>query len=607
MSANDGAVLGFRQLMNNGANNLRYNIVLVSEGYTAAEIPLFRSHCAGFLRKLFWTAPYDSLRCTFNVFAVEVSSSTSGIDDPVACGDGSTGSGAMPATYFDSTMCGGGRVRRVIGLDSGLVRNRVAGFLPQAHSILVLVNSALFGGVQADVAVFTTQPGWEDVALHEFGHVLGLADEYGCYVCDGSDGGRTYDWFDSIIKGYGLPDQPNVTPGGGRAGLKWGAMVASTTPVPTVPGSVPAGTVGMFESAKYSDFGLFRPEESCAMRTNGAPFCAVCRAAITRALLPWTPTTTCVTPTATPAALTVNIRIRGKVMISPGRGGYEAILDTATNLPAAPTWTYNLDSRGSTALPANRIIQVPINESPGTYIYNHSVEVRAEVDVGDLDYWVPGTSAFTTAQDTDPIALRRPSNAANAIVSDYGNAGNVGEAGVASINFGGLVAGNGWLYVRERRYYTRLAARLQLDAGYFGPDDNPTWAFQNITWTPTPSQSAGMTAFYDVTFGANDLCWLNSDPATVVDPNVGFAISATGRDAIGQSFSAMGRLVPTNIEYRRSISTIEIARIPEWEWPMRFEVRENVLEVVFNGVLVMLNANVLQIGELEVELEDSRT
>ena len=78
MGANDGSVLTFRQLMNNGANSLRYNIVLVSEGYTQAQIPLFQSQCRSFVRKLFWTAPFSSMRCTFNVFALEVSSTASG-------------------------------------------------------------------------------------------------------------------------------------------------------------------------------------------------------------------------------------------------------------------------------------------------------------------------------------------------------------------------------------------------------------------------------------------------------------------------------------------------------------------------------------------------
>ena len=473
MGANDGSVLAFRQLLNNGANSLRYNLVLVSEGYTQAEIPLFQAHCRGFLRKLFWTAPYSSLRCTFNVFALEVSSTGSGIDDPITCGDMTTGSGAMPATFFDASMCGGGRVRRVISVDSGLVRNRVAGFLPEVDSILVLVNSTLHGGVQGDVAIFTAEPGWEDTALHEYGHVLGLADEYGCYVCDGTDGGRTYDWFDSIIHGYGLPDQPNVSAGGSRAGLKWGSMVLATTPVPTTPGSVPAGTVGMFQSAKYYDFGLFRPEQTCAMRDTGASFCAVCSSAIRTALAPWTPTTTCVVPTATPASVTLDARVRGKFRLQTGRGGYEVALDATTNLPPTPVWAYRPGTGNWIAMPPTRTIRTFINEVLGTYDYDHTVNVRASVTVAELDYWVPGTPAFTTATATDQILLRQPDNAANRLFADYGNAANVGGPGSASVNLGRFSAGNGWLYVGTQKQYTHLVMALDLDGGLFRSRGRP--------------------------------------------------------------------------------------------------------------------------------------
>jgi hypothetical protein len=116
-----------------------------------------------------------------------------------------------------------------------------------------------------------------------------------------------------------------------------------------------------------------------------------------------------------------------------------------------------------------------------------------------------------------------------------------------------------------------------------------------------------MTAFYDVTFDPTGLCWLNIDPATVVDPNVGFRISAHGQDAIGQSFRVTGRLVPTNVEYRRSISTIQIPEIPPWEWPMLFNIQAGILNVVHNGILVQLIESVLQIGELKVELQDARS
>jgi hypothetical protein len=609
VGANDGSVLAFTQLLDNGPRNRRYNIVLVAEGYTAAEIPRFRTHCRGFLRKLFWKAPYDTLRCTFNVFALEVSSTASGVDDPPMCGDGTTGTGAMPATYFDATMCGDGRVRRVMNLDAGAVRNRVAGFLPEANAMLMLVNSTLNGGNRGDVAIFTTQPGWEDVALHEFGHVLGLADEYGCYVCNGTDGGRRYDWADAVNKGYGLPDQPNISPDGPRSGLRWGSMVLSTTTVPTPPGSVPAGTVGMFESAKYYDLGMFRPAETCAMRDNTMAFCPVCSSSITSALAPWTPTTTCTVPTATPASVTVDARILRKFRIATGRGGYEVRLDLTTNLPDRPTrrlawrpgWGQWLTP------PADRTVRMFVNERVDTYIYDQHVDVFADIQVEDLDYWQPATMAFMYATATDPVPFRRPVNAANQLFSDYDDPRDVGGPGTASLTIGRIGAGNGFVYVGSQQQYSRLAMRLVLDAGYFGPADDPTWPIQTITWTPTPSQSGGLTAVYDIEYGANGLCWLMNAPGTMVDPAVGFAVRARGTDAIGQDFDVTGRLIPSHLEFRRSISTIELDTIPQWEWPMRVDTPENVLDTVVDGTVVTLvEDDVLRIGDVEIELQDAR-
>jgi hypothetical protein len=601
MGTSDGAVLAFRQLIDKGSRKLRYNIVLVSDGYTAAEIPLFRAQCKSFLRKLFWAAPFSSLRCTFNVFALEVSSTQSGIDDPVSCGDGTTGSGAMPATFFDSTMCGGGGVRRVISCDSGLVRNRVAGFLPEAHSILVLVNSTLHGGTTGDVAVFTAESGWEDTALHEFGHVLGLADEYECYACDGSDDGRKYDAFTAFFQ-YGPLDEPNVTDQTSLAKIPWSASISPATTTPTPSGSVPAGTVGLFEGAKYYALGLFRSEQTCKMRAASMPFCGVCRSAITSALGPWTPTTTCDTPVATLPSIDVQTWVVRKVLIGAGRGGYEVGLTATTTLPGAPVWSYRIDGGPWTA---NRILTVPVNEQQNTYMYNHSARIRAEVTVADLDYWVPATSAFTTVQADVPVALRQPSAADSAVLPDYGDPGNVEGTVTTSINLGGLKAGNGWISVGVRRYYTHLAVKVLLDGGYFGPDDDPAWMPKSIVWTPVPVQSSGDRAFYDVTFDANGLCWLNSDPETVVDPNVGFRVAVSGKDAIGQPFSATGRLVPTHIDYRQSISTIQVAKIPKWEWPVLIETPVTGVDVTVDGTPVRLKGDVLKIGDVEIPVRDA--
>src|SRR5690349_6179161 len=109
-------------------------------------------------------------------------------------------------------------------------------------------------------------------ALHEFGHILGLADEYECYVCNGTDSGRT--WTSGFLRGE--PREANITATSSRAGLKWGDLVDSSTPCPTPPGSVGAGTVGLFEGGGYYQFGIYRPEQTCRMRSKGNPFCAVC-------------------------------------------------------------------------------------------------------------------------------------------------------------------------------------------------------------------------------------------------------------------------------------------------------------------------------------------
>jgi hypothetical protein len=253
-------------------------------------------------------------------------------------------------------------------------------------------------------------------------------------------------------------------------------------------------------------------------------------------------------------------------------------------------------------MPANRTVTVPINEQQNTYVYDHSVGAQAEVTVAELDYWAP---PVTSAQADVPVMLRKPNPAASSVISDYDDPGNVEGTFATSINFGGVRAGNGWISIGVRRYYTRLAAKLVLDGGYFGPDDDPAWAPKSIVWDPAPSQRTGVHAFYDVTFDPNGLCWLNSDPGTVVDPNVGFPIAVSGNDAIGQPFHASGRLIPTHVDYRESISTIEVPKIPKWEWPILIETPDTVVDVAVDGTQVQLDGDVLKIGDVEIEVKDA--
>ena len=107
-------------------------------------------------------------------------------------------------------------------------------------------------------------------------------------------------------------------------------------------------------------------------------------------------------------------------------------------------------------------------------MYNHSLDVEGRVRVADLDFWVPDTSAFTTASTTVPIMLRAPNATASTVVSDYENPGNVEGTVSTTLNLGGARAGNGWIAIGIRKYFTTLAMRLQLDDGYFAASEKRT-------------------------------------------------------------------------------------------------------------------------------------
>src|SRR4051812_32268410 len=88
MTTADGTVVGTTKIVDNGPNSQRYNLVVISEGYRSTELTQFHTDCDAFVQHLFSTPPFDepSLRCAFNVFRVDVSSTDSGADSPTACG-----------------------------------------------------------------------------------------------------------------------------------------------------------------------------------------------------------------------------------------------------------------------------------------------------------------------------------------------------------------------------------------------------------------------------------------------------------------------------------------------------------------------------------------
>ena len=287
MGTSDGTILGTTKIVNNGPNEARFNLVIMGDGYTNAQISQFEQDTQNFVNALFAVAPFDTLRSAFNVHRVNVTSTDSGADDPAACG----GSGAVVRTYFDAAFCNSG-VRRALVVNSTTAITVANAQVPQHHAIMVIVNSTIYGGTGGQVACFSLAPSANEIGIHELGHsAFGLADEYEYYRGCGVDTDRNNHPTTE-------PAQVNVTVNSNRDTIKWRDLIAATTPMPTThnancavcdPQSNPvaAGTVGAFEGAHYYHCGAFRPQFNCRMRALGQPFCAVCQRRIRDVLKPF--------------------------------------------------------------------------------------------------------------------------------------------------------------------------------------------------------------------------------------------------------------------------------------------------------------------------------
>ncbi|MDQ3342453.1 MAG: M64 family metallo-endopeptidase [Actinomycetota bacterium] len=305
MGTSNGTVQGVTKIVDHGPASQRYNIVLLSEGYTAAEMAQWSSDAQDFADYLFSQVPFSDLdlQCAINVYRVDVTSDESGADDP-NCGDGD-GDGSTADTYFDASFCGDGNIRRLLISDSGIAIAVLNAQVPEWDTGLVVVNHSDRGGAGGQVPTTSTGGDWLEVALHELGHsAFGLGDEYEYWA--GCTSGET----DRNNHPNTEPSEPNVTVDSNRATIKWGTRIAAATAMPTTNNAdcsqcdpqanpVPAGTVGAFEGAHYFHCDAFRPEFDCRMRNTGVPFCAVCGQVVRDTLAPFAqPTTlTLVSPT----------------------------------------------------------------------------------------------------------------------------------------------------------------------------------------------------------------------------------------------------------------------------------------------------------------------
>jgi hypothetical protein len=296
-------------VMQNGEPRDKVDILLLGDGYTAAEMDKWHRDARRLTALLFAVSPFKERKSEFNVWAIDTPAEESGVARP---SDGVYRRSPL-RTAYDAF----GSERYVLTFDNKRLRE-AAGAAPYEF-IEIVVNDRKYGGggIFNDFATVSADNAWTPyVFVHEFGHhFAGLADEY--YTSDvayGSPTDRPEPW------------EPNVT--ADPLAAKWKDLIAPGTPLPTPwakeafealekdiqarrrkiradkrpedemealfrealdqekklldgPG---AGRVGAFEGAMYEARGYYRPQTDCIMFTRSERFCAVCRRAIERVI-----------------------------------------------------------------------------------------------------------------------------------------------------------------------------------------------------------------------------------------------------------------------------------------------------------------------------------
>jgi hypothetical protein len=293
-------------VMENGPPPEKVDLLLLGDGYTAAEMGKWHADAKRLADLLFSVSPFMERRSDFNVWALDTPSEESGVARP---SDGVHRRSALRAAY-DAF----GSERYVLAFDNQRVREAAAA--APYDVVEIVVNGRKYGGggifnLYATVAsdnAFTPY-----VFVHEFGHhFAGLADEY--YTSDvayGSTPERPEPWERNVTADPGSP--------------KWKGLVTAGTPLPTPwakeafeavqkeiqarrrkiraekrpeeemealfreeQGKVDAllaqgphaAAVGAFEGAMYEAKGYYRAQANCIMFTRHTEFCQACRRAI---------------------------------------------------------------------------------------------------------------------------------------------------------------------------------------------------------------------------------------------------------------------------------------------------------------------------------------
>ena len=311
----------FFPLLPQGDVHKKVDIVVVGEGYTAAEEEKFQKDIARFLKVLLSQEPFKSNQEKLHFTGVFKASEESGTDEPEK--------GLFKRTLLSTTFSSLGLERYNLTEANEALREVTSGVPYDALYIMINTSRYGGGGIYNLYSVFTSDtPACDYVFLHEFGHSFGgLGDEY--YTSSVAYN----DFYPQGVE----PREPNLTALLDPSNLKWKELATPGTPLPTLwekerfeslgplamrhremavaelekakkSGASPKkiasleaklkaliakdrqknidflekhpmrGKVGAYEGAGYASKGIYRPMVDCIMFSGGSPkpYCKVC-------------------------------------------------------------------------------------------------------------------------------------------------------------------------------------------------------------------------------------------------------------------------------------------------------------------------------------------
>ncbi len=247
----------YETIVDNGDPARRLDVAILGDGYTAAEMPLFRADVDAIVAEFRAVEPIRSYWQHFNFHRVNLITPTPGTND---CYQKPAVRTTTPlGTHFSFID-----KRRLVGWDWRVWQVAVRSGVP-FDVLLVVVNTPRRGGATR----FWLTVGYASrnsadfprIMVHEAGHAIAkLNDEYVDRLAP------SFKWLRGLRRLPNLLPFANVTTNPKRP--PWRDWLADHDD---------DNGVGCHEGGSFVSYGVYRPTTNCMMREHNQPFCPVCQ------------------------------------------------------------------------------------------------------------------------------------------------------------------------------------------------------------------------------------------------------------------------------------------------------------------------------------------